>query len=108
MAPEGSVSLHDEKQAVGTVDGHAYCTCGADLGPIAMLVGHHQQDESSPGSVHEAADVRQTVVLERPGRAAETLAGRRQRHESDAGHIHETADVKQTIALERPRWLPAA
>jgi len=31
MVQEASVSVREEKQAVSTFDGHAYCTCGADL-----------------------------------------------------------------------------
>jgi len=85
---EGSVSVRDQKQAVGASDGHAYCTCGADLRAVEMLADGHHPDEPSAGRIHEAADVKQTVVLERPGR------------------IHEAADVKQTVVLERPGWLP--
>jgi uncharacterized membrane protein YdfJ with MMPL/SSD domain len=88
-AHEGSVSVRDEKQAVGALDGHAYCTCGADLGAVEMLAGRPQPDESGAGRNHEVADAKQTVVLERPGR------------------IHEVADVKQTVVLERPSWLSA-
>ena len=110
MVSEGSVSVsvRDEKQAVGAFDGHAYCTCGADLGVVEMLAGRQRPGESGAGRNHDSADVTRTVVLERPAWAAETLAGRRQRNESDAGRIHETADLKQTIVLERPGWRPAA
>jgi RND superfamily putative drug exporter len=90
MGQEASVSVRDEKQAVSAFDGHAYCTCGADLGAVEMLVGHREPDLSGTDRSHEAADVKETIVLERPGR------------------IHEVADVKQTIVLERPERLPAA
>jgi RND superfamily putative drug exporter len=90
VVPEASVGVRDEKQAVSAFDGHAYCTCGADLGVVEMLVGRHQPDQSGADRSHDAADVRQTIVLERPGR------------------IHEAADVRQTIVLERPERPPAA
>ena len=60
MGQEASVSVRDEKQAVSASDVHAYCTCGADLGAVEMLVGADR--------IHETADVRQTIVLERPER----------------------------------------
>jgi hypothetical protein len=66
MVHEGSVSIRDEKQAVGTFDGHAYCTCGADLGTVEMPTGSYQRDESRTDRIGYAADVTQTVVLERP------------------------------------------
>jgi RND superfamily putative drug exporter len=65
MRHERSVSGPDERP-VGASEGHAYCTCGADLGAVEMLAGGYQPDESVAGQVHEAADVKQTVVLERP------------------------------------------
>jgi uncharacterized membrane protein YdfJ with MMPL/SSD domain len=69
MVSEGgvSVSVRDEKQAVGAFDGHAYCTCGADLGVVEMLVARQQPGESDAGRIHETADLKQTIVLERPG-----------------------------------------
>jgi RND superfamily putative drug exporter len=90
LMPEGSVSVRDEKQAVGASDGHAYCTCGADLGVVEMLVGRHRPAESAAGRNHDAARVNQTIVLERPGR------------------IHEAADVNQTVVMERHGRLSAA
>jgi RND superfamily putative drug exporter len=61
MADEGGVSVRDES----TSDGHAYCTCGADLGAVEMLAARPQRDESGAGRIHDAADVEQTIVLER-------------------------------------------
>jgi uncharacterized membrane protein YdfJ with MMPL/SSD domain len=86
-AHEGSVDVREEEQAVG----HAFCTCGADLGPV--LASSAQRD---------AADVTQTVVLERPRQ--KTAAAM---HEAGPGRIHHASDVKQTIVLERPSWLSA-
>jgi uncharacterized membrane protein YdfJ with MMPL/SSD domain len=90
LMSEDSVSVRDEKQAVGASDGHAYCTCGADLGTVEMLVDRHRPAESTAGRKDDAASVKQTVVLQRPGR------------------IHEAADVRQTVVLERPGRRPAA
>jgi uncharacterized membrane protein YdfJ with MMPL/SSD domain len=90
LMSEDSVSVRDEKQAVGASDGHAYCTCGADLGTVEMLVDRHRPAESAAGRKDDAASVKQTVVLQRPGR------------------IHEAADVRQTVVLERPGRRPAA
>jgi uncharacterized membrane protein YdfJ with MMPL/SSD domain len=70
---EASVSLRDEKQAVGAFDGHAFCICGADLGPVPMLADRHHRHESGAGWIHYNADVTQTVVLERPSAAASEL-----------------------------------
>jgi uncharacterized membrane protein YdfJ with MMPL/SSD domain len=70
---EASVSLRDEKQAVGALDGHAFCICGADLGPVPMLADRHHRYESGAGWIHYNADVTQTVVLERPSAAASEL-----------------------------------
>jgi uncharacterized membrane protein YdfJ with MMPL/SSD domain len=63
-----SVSLRDEKQAADASDAHAFCTCGTDLGPVPMLADRPQRDESGAGRIRYAADVEQTVVLERPSR----------------------------------------
>jgi len=76
MAGVSSVTVRGEKPAVG----HAFCTCGADLGAVEGLADR----------IHEAAGVNPTIVLERPGL------------------IHEAADVNQTVVLERRGWGPAA
>ena len=62
----GSVGLRDQQQAAGALDGHAYCTCGADLGEFEMLAGQQQPGEFGAGRIHYAADVKQTAVLQRP------------------------------------------
>ena len=104
-APVGSVDVRDEKQAVGAFDDHAGAACVTDVGSAEALAGRHQRYQSasagftmpprraespqryeSASGLH-AADVKQTVVLER--------------YEFGAGRIHHAADVKQTVVLER-------
>jgi uncharacterized membrane protein YdfJ with MMPL/SSD domain len=63
---EGSVSARDDKQAVDVFDDHALCTYEADLGTAETPADRHQQHESGAGRIHDAADVKQTVVLELP------------------------------------------
>jgi hypothetical protein len=93
-AREGSVDVRDEKPPVGAFDGHAFCTCGADLGVVEILAGPPQRD---------AVDAAQTIVLERP---TQEIAATMQ--ETGPGRIHHAADVRQTVVLERPSWLSAS
>jgi RND superfamily putative drug exporter len=91
---EGSVDVRDEKHPVGAFDGHAFCTCGADLGVVGILAGPPQRD---------AVDVAQTIVLDRPAQKIATTM-----RETAPGRIHHAADVAQTVVLERPSWLSAS
>ena len=97
---EGSVSIRDEKQAVGTFDGHAYCTCGADLGTVEMLGGSYQRDDATTRRIPDVADVAQTVVLERPWQKIATTM-----HGGGPGRIHPAADLTPTVVVEPPSWL---
>ncbi|HEV2254900.1 MAG TPA: MMPL family transporter [Streptosporangiaceae bacterium] len=63
---EGGVSIRDEKQAVGAFDHHSKAARWADIEAAKMLASHLQQHESGPGRIHHAADLTQTVVVERP------------------------------------------
>jgi RND superfamily putative drug exporter len=69
---EGSVSGRDKKQAVGVFDDHAGVprladveARRADVGAAETLARGHQRYEFGAGRIHDAADVQQTVVLER-------------------------------------------
>ena len=59
---EGDVSVREEKPNVGALDNPAGAASGAGVGAD----GHHQQHESGAGRIHDSADVKQTLVLERP------------------------------------------
>jgi uncharacterized membrane protein YdfJ with MMPL/SSD domain len=63
---EGSVSVREEKQAVGASGDHAHAVRTTDVGAAEAPAGRPQRDESGAGRIHHAADVRQTVVMERP------------------------------------------
>jgi RND superfamily putative drug exporter len=79
---EGSVSIRDEKQAVGTLDDHAPTERVTSIGAA----------EARPGQPHVPYHEPPTI----PQRIIPAV------HESSAGRIHLTADVQQTVALERP------
>jgi RND superfamily putative drug exporter len=63
---EGGVSVRDDKQPVGAFDHHVDAACVTDTGAAGRLAGRQQQHGSGAGRIHHAADVKQTVVLERP------------------------------------------
>jgi hypothetical protein len=62
IADENSVSRHDEQRAGGASGDHAHTVPGAASTPA----DGPEQDQSGTGRIHHAADVKQTVVLERP------------------------------------------
>ena len=63
---EGSVSVREDKQAAGPSDDHASAARAADAGATWTPTHRHQPDEALTGRIHYSADVRHTVVMERP------------------------------------------
>ena len=64
--PISSVSVREEKQAIGGFDDHAGVVRGANVVAAQMLADHHDRYDRATGRIHDAADVKQTVVMERP------------------------------------------
>jgi len=97
--PVGSLSVRDETQAVGAPAGHAGTTNVTDTGAAKALGGCCQRHESGVGSIHYAADVKQTVVLERI----------RQKLSTDIDSEHDLpADLPGTSAAHVREMLPLA
>ena len=63
--PISSVSVREEKQAIGGFDDHAGVVRGANVVAAEMLADHHDRYDRATGRIHDAADVKQTVVMER-------------------------------------------
>jgi len=53
-------------QTVGTFDDHAGAASGFNTVAAEILAGNHQWYERGAGRIHDAADVKHTVILERP------------------------------------------
>jgi hypothetical protein len=118
MVPEASVSVPDEKQAVGKVDGHAAAALMADVGAAERRPGQRYVSQEPPTIPQEilttaregsagVRDQKQAVdAFDDHAGAARmadaAAAGRRQRSEFGAGRIHYAADVQRTVVLELP------
>jgi MMPL family len=105
MADVGSVSVRDEKQAVGAFDEHLGATLTVDLGAAEQWPAQRYVSQEPPTlpqkiltRVHEGSG----SGSESGAGAAETLPGRQQRSGSGAGRTHHAADVEQTIVPELP------
>jgi acyl-CoA synthetase (AMP-forming)/AMP-acid ligase II/acyl carrier protein/acetyltransferase-like isoleucine patch superfamily enzyme len=61
----GGPSETDIVQAVSTFDDHAGALSEADIVAAEILAGHRRYERGA-GRIHDAADVKQTVVMERP------------------------------------------
>jgi len=86
MVEVGSVSVRDEKQAVGVSDDHAGAALMVDLGAAERWPAQRHVSQEPP-----------TL----PQKILSTV------HEGSAGRIHHAADVEQTIVLELPWRQPA-
>ena len=62
---QGSATVRDEKQAVGAFGRHAGAARVPVVGPAGMRPGRHERYAFGSGRIHHAADIAQTVVLER-------------------------------------------
>jgi RND superfamily putative drug exporter len=89
VADVSSVSVRDEKQAVGAFDDHADAALMADAGAAERWPGQRYVS-------HEPPTIPQKIVT--------TARDRHQQYEAGAGRIHHAADVQQTVVLERI-WL---